>query len=144
MRARWSSSRSPEARKRAHRLGHRAEARAAWFLRLKGYRILALRAQLAGVEVDIVARRGDMLVLVEVKARAQHADGAYAVTAHKRNRMERAALALLATPWARECVKSAGRGVHSAPTIRFDVITIVPRRWPQHIANAWSADHVYV
>ncbi|MCA1907094.1 MAG: YraN family protein, partial [Magnetospirillum sp.] len=54
------------------RTGKRAEIMAAWWLRLKGYAILARgwtnrRGSGAG-EIDIVAKRGRLLVFVEVKA----------------------------------------------------------------------------
>ncbi|MFW5833612.1 MAG: YraN family protein, partial [Pseudomonadota bacterium] len=52
------------------RRGHDAEARAAWWLRLKGFRILACRYRTPVGEIDLVARRGRLLVFVEVKYRA--------------------------------------------------------------------------
>ena len=53
----------------AHRLGLRAEMLAAMLLRLKGYRILAQRLKTPAGEIDMVARRGRSLAIVEVKAR---------------------------------------------------------------------------
>ncbi len=57
-------------RQEAERRGRGAETLACWYLRLKGWRILARRARVPGGEVDIVARRGRTLAFVEVKARA--------------------------------------------------------------------------
>ena len=46
---------------------------AAWWLRLKGWRILAQRARVPGGEVDLVARRGSTVAFVEVKQRGSDA-----------------------------------------------------------------------
>ena len=59
-----------EARQKAHRRGHSAEWRAVWRLRLAGFTILAQRYKTKLGEIDIVARRGNLLIFVEVKARA--------------------------------------------------------------------------
>ncbi len=59
-----------ETRRQANRLGHAAEWRAVWRLRLAGYSILARRYKTKLGEIDIVARRGGVLAFVEVKARA--------------------------------------------------------------------------
>jgi putative endonuclease len=50
-------------------LGRRGERRAAWFYRLRGYRIVARNLRLATGEIDLVVRRGRMLVVAEVKTR---------------------------------------------------------------------------
>jgi putative endonuclease len=47
--------------------GKRAEQRAVWWYRLRGYRILATNAWVAGYELDIVVRRGRRLIFCEVK-----------------------------------------------------------------------------
>ena len=49
--------------------GRRAEKLAVWYLRLKGYRILARRVKTHVGEIDIVARRGRVLIIIEVKHR---------------------------------------------------------------------------
>ena len=46
----------------------------------KGFRIAARRWRSPAGEIDIVARRGNLLVFVEVKARARLDDAAFAVT----------------------------------------------------------------
>ncbi|MCH8154936.1 MAG: YraN family protein [Proteobacteria bacterium] len=50
-----------ETRRRAYGRGRRAEALAAWWLRLKGYRILARGFRVAAGEIDLIARRGRVL-----------------------------------------------------------------------------------
>ena len=57
----------------SRQLGQRGERRAAWFYRIRGYRIVARNVHLRGGEIDLVARRGRTLVFVEVKARQFHA-----------------------------------------------------------------------
>ena len=56
-------------RQAAEKRGRGAETLACWYLRLRGWRILARRARVPGGEVDVVARRGRTLAFVEVKAR---------------------------------------------------------------------------
>lgn len=116
------------ARQQAERRGHRAEARAAWFLRLKGYRILARRWRAPVGEIDLIARRGRLVAFVEVKQRPSEADAVEAVTASAQRRIARAA--------------SAWRAAHPAAATldcRFDVVVCVPGRLPRHIAGAFDA-----
>ena len=51
------------------RLGRRGERIAAWYLRLRGYRILARNYRTRYGELDLVARQGDEVVFVEGKTR---------------------------------------------------------------------------
>ena len=41
-----------------------------WHYRLRGFRILATNAWVAGYELDVVARRGGLVVFCEVKAKS--------------------------------------------------------------------------
>ena len=112
-------------RQRAERGGRRAERLAAWWLRLKGWRILAIRARTPVGEVDLVARRGRTLAFVEVKARPTEADAALALDDWRLRRVARAAEAL------------APRYARDGDTIRIDALFMVPRRWPRHLADVW-------
>ena len=49
------------------RPGKRAEQRAVRWYRIRGYRILATNAWVAGYELDLVVRRGRRLIFCEVK-----------------------------------------------------------------------------
>jgi putative endonuclease len=49
------------------RPGKRAEQRAVWWYRVRGYRILATNAWVAGYELDVIVRRGRRLIFCEVK-----------------------------------------------------------------------------
>ena len=75
------------ARVAAFRTGVSAEGRAAVFLMAKGYRILARRYRTSYGEIDIVARRRNLLAFIEVKARASLDEAAYAVTPRNQRRI---------------------------------------------------------
>jgi putative endonuclease len=72
-------------------LGVRGERRAAWFYRLRGYRIVARNLRLRSGEIDLVARRGKTIAIVEVKTRQSLAagEGHDAVDRTKRERLVR-------------------------------------------------------
>ncbi len=75
-----------------------AEARALWYYRLRGYRVLGTNVRSAGNEIDIIVRRGNRLVFCEVKSRREggHGHPAEMVGAEKQRRLRRAAEAWLA------------------------------------------------
>jgi putative endonuclease len=79
-------------------MANRAERRAVWHYRLRGYRILATNAWAGGNELDIVARRGRCLVFCEVKEKTgpRYGHPAEMVGAEKQRRVRRAAEAWLA------------------------------------------------
>src|SRR5262245_14440018 len=80
------------------RRGLRAERRAVWWYRLRGYRILAMNAWAGGHELDVVVRRGSRLVFCEVKEKlgAEFGDPLDMVDEEKQRRLARAAEAWLA------------------------------------------------
>lgn len=118
---------SPE-RQAAFRLGLSAESRAAALLIAKGFRIAARRWRSPLGEIDIVVRRGRLLVFVEVKARDTLDGAAWALTPQQQRRIIGGAEAWLAAhPDDAQCY------------IRFDVMLVAPRRMPRHIANAFDA-----
>src|SRR6187397_668374 len=80
-----------ETRRQANRLGHAAEWRAVWRLRLAGYSILARRYKTRVGEIDIVARRGGVLAFVEVKARADIEAAGFSLHGRQFGRVSRAA-----------------------------------------------------
>ena len=113
----------------AFRLGLSAETRAAVLLLAKGFRIAARRWRSPVGEIDLVARRGRLLVFVEVKARVRLDDAAEAVTERQKRRIAAAAAAWLAS--------HAGDRDHH---IRFDAVLVAPWRLPRHIKAAFDAD----
>ena len=72
-------------------LGRAGERRAAWFYRLRGYRILGRNVRLRSGEIDLVVRRGRTVVIAEVKTRQSLAagEGHEAVDRRKRERLIR-------------------------------------------------------
>jgi len=80
------------------RPGKRAERRAAWWYRLRGYRILATNAWVAGYELDIIVRRGRRLIFCEVKEKLgkRFGDPLEMVDDEKQRRLRLAADAWLA------------------------------------------------
>lgn len=55
---------------RSHRFGKWAEDQAASYLQHKGYAILERNFRYDRAEIDIIAARGNLIVVVEVKARS--------------------------------------------------------------------------
>lgn len=113
-----------ELRRRRHARGRSSEWLAALLLLTKGYRILARRYKTPLGEIDIVARRGRRLAFVEVKARRTFAECEAAIAPQAARRIRRAAELWLAR-----------RPAEQERDIAFDVVFVVPRRWPRHIEN---------
>jgi len=120
------------ARLAAFRTGLSAEARAAAWLMAKGYRILAKRFRTPYGEIDIVARRRNLLAFIEVKARATLDDAAYAVTPRQQARIINAAQAWLQ-------VWLIAHPEHADFELRFDAMLIAPRHLPRHLLAAFDA-----
>jgi putative endonuclease len=99
---------------------------AALALTLKGYRVVARRYRTRLGEIDLIARRGDLVAIVEVKARPTLAAAMEAVGPLAQRRIEAAADIWLSrqTDFARL-------------SIRFDLVAVLPRRWPVHVENAF-------
>lgn len=126
-----SSGRDSADRRAAFHRGRRGESLALLLLRLKGYRILARDLRTPAGEIDIVARRGRTLAMIEVKWRDSWAEAAVAVTPRQQSRIAAAARLFLAR-----------HARHADCAVRFDIMLVVPRRWPRHIVNAWQVDRV--
>lgn len=112
-------------RQAAERFGHWGERRAAWWLRLHGWRILDQRVKLRVGEIDLIARRGRTTAFIEVKARATAAALDLAIDEY---RLRRVAAAVNAV---------SHRYARPGDDIRIDIILIAPRAWPRHLANVW-------
>jgi putative endonuclease len=110
-------------RREAERGGRRAERLAAWWLRLKGWHVLAIRARTPVGEIDLIARRGRTLVFVEVKARASRGATAIALDEYRLRRVVRAAEALLP------------RYMREGDIVRIDAMFVTPWRLPDHLIN---------
>jgi putative endonuclease len=118
-------------RAEAERQGRFAEALAALFLAMKGYRILARRFRVHEGEVDLVAwqsapKPGGTVCFIEVKWRPTLTAGTESIGLRQRARIARAAEAFLAH---HAYLASAG--------VRFDVVVFAPNAWPRHLRDAW-------
>ncbi|HEX9806971.1 MAG TPA: YraN family protein [Alteraurantiacibacter sp.] len=113
-------------RQRAEKRGREGEDRAAMWLRMKGWSILAKRRKTPLGEIDLIARRGGLIAFVEVKWRksAEQLD-----TAIDEYRLRRVAAAVEAV---------AHEYATGGEDIRIDVILLAPGSFPRHIANAWQ------
>ncbi|MDP2734093.1 MAG: YraN family protein [Hoeflea sp.] len=113
-------------KRRFERKGRRAEWLAALALMLKGYRIRALRYKTPVGEIDLIARKGDLIALVEVKARADLLSGVDAVSYPAQRRIEAAgALYISRQP---DSVRLSWR---------CDIVVVSPWRWPRHVEDAF-------
>ncbi len=67
-------------RRKAEDAGRAAEWVALWYLRLKGWRLLAHRYKSPAGEVDLIMRKGGTTAFIEVKSRRNPDDAITAVT----------------------------------------------------------------
>jgi putative endonuclease len=116
-------------RREAEGRGRRAETVAAWFLRLKFYRVLARRYRTPAGEIDLIVRRGRTVAFVEVKHRRNEAEALAALTPKGRRRVARAAAL-----WLGAHPQAAGLD------LRFDVIIAPPGRMPRHMRAVFDSD----
>lgn len=115
-------------KKETYERGVWAEGLAALYLLSKGYAVLERRYRTKYGEIDLIARKGDMVCFVEVKARASLGEAMESVTPRARGRIENAALSYIADhPESAECA------------MRFDVVAVIPPLRVVHLDNAWEA-----
>ncbi|TCL72113.1 YraN family protein [Rhizobium sp. BK251] len=114
------------ARKRAERRGHFSEYAAALFLFLKGYRIVAIRHRTKLGEIDIIARKGDLAVFVEVKARRGEQAAVDAVSYASQKRIRAASDIWL-----------AHQPDFARLSQRYDIVAVLPGRLPRHFRDAF-------
>ncbi len=118
-------------RRQARQHGQWGEWAALWYLRLKGYGLVARgyglgRGRGAG-EVDLIVRRGRTLVFVEVKTRRVLELAAQAVGLRQRQRIVKSAGAFL-----------AANPAYADYSVRFDAVLVAPWRCPRHLVAAWD------
>jgi len=118
-----------EAKRKAWLAGRRGETLAAWYLRLKGYRILERDLRTPVGEIDLVIGRGAIIAFVEVKTRPTIEEALAALAPRQQARIRRAAEWYLAAHPAAQ-----------ARALRFDALAVAPWRIPRHIIDAWRAD----
>ena len=111
-------------RLKAYRRGNRGEWLAALALILKGYRIVARRYRTKLGEIGVIARRVDLELIVEVKVRATLIEAIAAIARQSERRIEAATDLWLSR-----------QPDHGRLSIRFDMVAVLPRRWPVHVEN---------
>lgn len=109
--------------------GRRAETLAALWLFLKGYSIAGRREKTPTGEIDLIARKGQIIAFVEVKARPSVSAALESVSPRQQQRIVRAASMFMAR-----------RPEMTNLTPRFDVVAISPWRWPRHLRSAFWPD----
>ena len=111
------------------RKGRLGEDRAAAYLEAEGFDVVGRNVRWRGGEVDVVARKGDLVVFCEVKRWETYDEEAmeYAVDGRKRHRIITTARAFLAD----HCEYD---GFH----VRFDVIFVGRRAYVRHIPGAFT------
>jgi putative endonuclease len=111
----------------ARRSGRQGEVVAALWLMARGYRILGFRLKTPQAEIDLLALRGRILAIVEVKRRADLLAALEAVGVDQRERLRRAGLAI-----------ASKRPALAGATVRLDLLALAPGRLPMHIPDAWN------
>jgi len=105
----------------SHRLGHRSEWLAAAWLMAKGYQVLGFRLKTRAGEIDILARRGRVLAVIEVKRRATLEAAMTALGPDQYDRLLAAGRSVL-----RQRPSLAGH------VLRIDMVALAPGRFPRH------------
>lgn len=103
-----------------------AEMIARLFLRLKGYRILEIRYRNHFGEIDLIVRKKNALIAVEIKFRKTQISAAESISKYQQERIIKAFNAYSAKiSW-------------KPKEYRFDVILVTPYSFPVHLKNAWQ------
>ena len=93
---------------------------------IKGYRLVARRFKTKAGEIDLIARKGDLVIMVEVKARPTVQAAVDAVSHSAKRRINNAA-----DLWHSQQTDAAQL------SIRFDIMAVCPGKWPVHLADAF-------
>ena len=118
-------------RVQAYKKGHWAEGFARVYLTLKGYGTLEKRYKTHFGEIDLIMRKGNLIVFIEVKLRKNMDDALGSVSSRNRKRIENAALYFISE-----------YAEYSHCDFRFDVFAVVKgehfiRTKFVHLDNAW-------
>lgn len=117
------------AKQKSYHFGITAEYLAIIFLTLKGYKIIHHRYKTFLGEIDLIARKANYLVAIEVKARKNKTIIEEEVlTEYQKQRIKKAMMIYLSS--AKNHPKNYG--------VRFDLIIINPYRLPLHLKSFWE------
>lgn len=121
-----AGARSRRAR-RSGTAGLQAEWLALLWLSAKGFRLLERRFGGKGGEIDLIMRRGRLVIFVEVKRRSRMEDALAAITPGKQRFIAARVRQWLArNPWAMD---------HD---LRMDAVFLAPLRLPRHVPDVFA------
>jgi putative endonuclease len=122
------------AKQKTYQRGIISEKIAAFWLRLKGYKILERRYKTKLGEIDLIARHQNTIIFIEVKARPTMALALESITPTMKRRIENTARYYIAHHDVEGC------------DMRFDVVAVMPLKladikqgqfFIHHLDNAW-------
>lgn len=113
---------------KSYKFGIYAEYLVIIFLILKGYKILKLRHKTYVGEIDIIAKKKDILIAIEVKARRKIEVIEEVLSDHQKKRIKRAIISFV----------SSSNGAFNKCGIRCDLIVVLPWKIPQHFVSFWE------
>ncbi|MFT6219528.1 MAG: putative endonuclease [Myxococcota bacterium] len=118
---------------KSYRFGIIAEFVAIIFLFFKGYKILKRRYKTNLGEIDIIARKNNAIIAVEVKARRNNVqkDGFLideVLSTNQQKRIKRATMSFMKSNFKK----------YKNHSIRFDLIVISPYKMPLHLVGFWE------
>ncbi|MDG1438350.1 MAG: YraN family protein [Emcibacteraceae bacterium] len=119
-------------RKKAYKRGHFAEQLAAIFLMLKGYTIVARRYKTKVGEIDLIAKKKNVTIFCEVKARKTTEIALESLSHKQKMRIRNAAEYYMA-----HLNNKSSNNMIENEIFRCDMMLVVPWRLPVHIENAW-------
>ncbi|MDG1707689.1 MAG: YraN family protein [Emcibacteraceae bacterium] len=119
-------------RQKAYKRGHFAEQLAAIFLILKGYTIVARRYKTKVGEIDLIAKKKNVTIFCEVKARRTKQAALESLSYKQKIRIRKAAEFYMA-----HLNKKGSNNMIENEIFRCDMILVIPWRLPVHIENAW-------
>ena len=114
---------------KAHADGLGSETVAALWMMVRGWRVLGMRIRTPQGEIDLLARRRDVVAVIEVKRRRTLDEALGAVSPSQRGRLRRAGETLVAR-----------RGDLVGCSVRLDLVAIGAGKLPRHIPDAWPQD----
>ena len=117
-------------KKKIYWYGIYAERVAALWLQLKGYHIAERRFETYFGEIDIIARRGNVIAIVEVKARPTIEEAMEAVKQQNRKRIDKAANVFMSR-------QSDAKKLR----LRYDLIAVSPWKLPRHIESFFQPEN---
>ena len=119
-------------KRKANRFGYFGEYFAMLFLMLKGYSIISRRYKIKVGEIDIIAKKKNITISCEVKARNDFESAAYSLSDNQKKRIRKTA-----EDYMSHLKNSHQNNKVENEIFRCDIILIVPWRLPKHIENAW-------